>query len=85
MANKNCVINFAEWSDTVDSNPIYGPINTNKCGTKTYEIVKSATNPFPNAVSSLITLSGTKISIHPVAQDPPGTYDFDLVATINSN
>ena len=85
LANQNCIINFSKWTDTVDINPNYGTINTNKCGTKTYEIVKSATNQFPNTVSSLITLSGTTITIHPVVSDPPGTYGFDLVVTINSN
>ena len=36
-------------------------------------------------MASLITLSGTTVTVHPVASDPPGSYDFDLVATINSN
>ena len=85
MANQNCLINLTEWTDTVDSNPLYGTINTNKCGTKTYNIIKSVTNPFLNSVSSLITLSGTTITVHPVASDPPGTFDFDLVVSINSN
>jgi hypothetical protein len=52
---------------------------------KTYAIVKSLTNPFPNAVSSFITLSGTTIAINPVDSDPQGTFDFNLVVTINLN
>ena len=69
----------------MDSNPIYGTINTNKCGSKTYTIVKSAANQFPNTVASLITLSGLTINVHPVVLDPPGTYDFDLIVTIYSS
>jgi hypothetical protein len=69
----------------VDSNPTYGTINTNKCGTKTYNVLKSATNQYPYLVADLITLSGTTITVHPVVSDPPGTFDFELVATINSS
>ena len=85
MSEQTCAINFTEWKDSVDSNPIYGTINTKKCGTKTYNIIKSAANQFPNTVASLITLFGTTITVHPVVSDPPGTYDFDLVSTINSS
>ena len=68
----------------MDNDPTYGTINTNKCGITTYSIAKSATNQFPNSVASLITLSGTTITVHPAISDPLGTYNFDLVVTIGS-